>query len=154
LMRWGNYDVKNGTRWVASEVPSGLSQFANPVPSSQTLPVSFYLSAKPSWWGTMPWPAIGSDVTGGMDATGHVYANPAQACYNKTSKDSAGILIFNADNCYQFTPSSTPPAPPTPPPPPISSNTLNTSAASLEFNQATNGPASAAQTINVTSSGA
>jgi hypothetical protein len=102
LMRWGNYDTVTGTvRFVSSEVPSGLSLCANPVPSTQTLPASFFLFAKPSWWGTMPWPAIGPDVTGGSGPGGHSYAIPAQMCYNSTPKDSSGVLIFNADKCYQ-----------------------------------------------------
>jgi hypothetical protein len=110
LMRWGNFDVVNAAaQWNSAEVPSGLSQYANPVPASHTLPASFYLSAKPSWWGTMPWPDIGPDVSGGSDSTGHVFANPAQACFNSTSKDANGILIFNANNCY---PPGTRPLPP------------------------------------------
>jgi len=56
----------------------------------------------------MPWPAIGPDVTGGQDPSGHVYANPAQVCYNNTPKDSNGILIFNADKCYKQSPSAPP----------------------------------------------
>jgi hypothetical protein len=72
LMRWGNYDtVTNTARWNASEVPTGLSKYANAVPASQTLPASFYLSAKPAWWGAVPWPAIGPDVTGGSGPGGH-----------------------------------------------------------------------------------
>jgi len=100
LMRWGNYDVVSASaRWVAAEVPSGLSQFSNAVPSGQTLPASLYLSAKPSFWGTMPWPAIGPDVTGGQDSTGHAYKIPALLCYENTSKTN-GILNFNGANCY------------------------------------------------------
>ena len=111
LMRWGNYDTVNaGARFVASEVPSGLSLYANPVPSSQTLPASFYLPAQPAFWatafGTPPWPAIGPDVTGGNVANvgGHAYMIPAQLCYNNTANDSAygtsNIRLFNANNCY------------------------------------------------------
>jgi hypothetical protein len=113
LMRWGNYDTVTGTtRFLASEVPSGLSQFANPLPANNNLPASFYLSAKPFWWGTLPWPAIGPDVTGGNIANvgGHAYTIPAQACYDSTTKGSNGILIFNADRCYDQVPR---PAPPT-----------------------------------------
>src|SRR5207249_10719266 len=41
LFRWGNYDtVTGGAQWNASEVPSALSQFANPLPTSQLLPAS------------------------------------------------------------------------------------------------------------------
>jgi len=114
LMRWGNYDVVTGTsRFVSSEVPSGLSgsqaAFANPVPGSQTLPASFYLSSQPSWWPlSKVWPSIGPDVSGGNVkyctggtytgtyvlssgqcpsgtattlAAGHIVSNPAMDCY-------------------------------------------------------------------------
>lgn len=111
LMRWGNYDtVNNANRFDSAEVPDGLSLYANPVPADQQLPASFYLSAKPSWWGSIPWPAVGPDVTGGnvgqcsggtmnMNAAlnvsqctgggsltasvsgGRVNANPAMRCY-------------------------------------------------------------------------
>lgn len=66
-MRWGNYDTVNGAnRFVSSEVPSGLSPYGNAVPASQTLPASFYYSARPSWWPSgKAWPPIGPDVTGG-----------------------------------------------------------------------------------------
>jgi hypothetical protein len=115
LMRWGNYDVVTGAvRWDPSEVPSSLTQYPNPVPSSQSLPTSFFLSSRPSWWstpwGTPPWPAIGPDVTGGSGPGGHAYDIPAKLCYNNTSKDSNGILNFNANNCYTSSPA---PAAPT-----------------------------------------
>lgn len=115
LMRWGNYDTVTGAaQWKPSEVPSGLSLYANPVPSSQSLPPSFYLSSKPSWWGTPwgnpPWPPIGPDVTGGNGPGGHSYDIPARLCYDHTSKDSSGILNFNADSCYTSSPA---PAAPT-----------------------------------------
>jgi hypothetical protein len=101
LMRWGNYDTVNGTaQWNPNEVPQALNQFANPLPSNHNLPASFYLSSKPGWWGTMPWPAIGPDVSGGSDPSGHVYLNPAQTCYhNGTFTD--GVLNFDASNCYR-----------------------------------------------------
>jgi len=101
LMRWGNYDTVTGAvRWNSSEVPNGLAQYSNPLPGNQTLPASLYLSSKPSWWGTMPWPGVGPDVTGGPGPAGHAYSNPAQVCYNNTPKDSKGILVFNPTNCY------------------------------------------------------
>ena len=114
LMRWGNYDIiNNAARFVPSEVPSGLSgaqaPFANPVPSSNSLPPSFYTSSKPSWWTAgKPWPSVGPDVTGGNVmycvggtntgtyvlssgqcsggtattlAAGHIISNPAMDCY-------------------------------------------------------------------------
>lgn len=109
MFRWGNYDVVNGSsQFNNSEVPSGISVYPNSIPGSHTLPPSFYLASKPSWWGSMPWPAIGPDVTGGNlgqcsggtfskvaalttahcggsalvgALNGHVNANPAMACY-------------------------------------------------------------------------
>jgi hypothetical protein len=104
LMRWGNYDVVTASaRWDPSEVPSGISPYGNAVPPNNTLPSSFFLSARPTWWttrwSTPPWPAIGPDVTGGPGPGGHAHAIPAQLCYNNTSSTS-GILNFSAANCY------------------------------------------------------
>ena len=120
LMRWGNYDiVNNAVRFVSSEIPSSLSQFANSVPASQTLPASFYLSARPGWfvtpWGTPPWPAVGPDVTGGNIANvgGHAYMIPAELCYTNLTKDSNGILNFSAATCYGSSTTPTAPAAPT-----------------------------------------
>jgi hypothetical protein len=71
---------------------------------SHALPASFYLSGKPEWWGTMPFPATGPDVRGGTGPGGHSYGNPAQACYFHVMGGSDGgagePLIFNADRCY------------------------------------------------------
>jgi len=100
LLRWGNYDTATGTsRFVAAEVPSGLSVAANPVPSNNTLPNSFYLPGKPAWFGSTTWPPIGPDVTGGPGPGGHAYKIPAHVCYDNSSKTN-GILNFDANNCY------------------------------------------------------
>ncbi len=97
----GNYANAGGTiTW-----NSGLS--------SHTLPASFYRSGKPSWWGSMPWPAIGPDVAGGQGAGGHAYKIPAQVCYESASKDSSGIAKFNPDSCYAGGGTVTTVAPPT-----------------------------------------
>lgn len=118
LMRWGNYDTVNAAvRWVSSEVPSSDPYYPNPVPSSETLPASFYYTSQPSWWGTMPWPAVGPDVTGGTIANvgGHVYLNPAANCYlnilGGATNGSSGVLSFNASTCYST--SGVAPNPPT-----------------------------------------
>jgi hypothetical protein len=101
LLRWGNYDTVTQTpRFVASEVPSTLAAYSNPVPASTTLPASFYLAAKPAWWGSMPWPAAGPDVTGGPGPGGHSYKIPAHVCYDNSPKNSSGVLTFNAATCY------------------------------------------------------
>lgn len=86
LTRWGNYDVVTGAnRFCAtghtgfsttcgsvSEVPTGLSVFPNSIPTlgdtvagQSVMPPSFYLASKPGWFNSIPWPAIGPDVTGG-----------------------------------------------------------------------------------------
>lgn len=75
FLRWGNYTVvpqasdtpaNSGVRFVASEVPSAITNFSSPVPTSTALPPSFYLSAEPTWWpASTPWPPIGPDVTNG-----------------------------------------------------------------------------------------
>jgi hypothetical protein len=84
---------------------SGTTTWATGV--TQTLPASFYLSSKPSWWGSMAYPATGPDVTGGTGPGGHSYGNPAQACYFKVMGGSdggaGGPLTFNASTCYGTT---------------------------------------------------
>jgi len=124
VVRWGNYDVVNGAaQFNCSEVDSvGAVTFsnANACPATNTLPISFYLSSRPSWfttpWGTPPWPPIGPDVTGGISSSlasdpdglgGHTYRIPAQLCYLNSPIDSAypgandrGVLLFNANMCY------------------------------------------------------
>jgi hypothetical protein len=102
LLRWGNYDTVTGTaRFSATEVPSSLTAFANPVPVNRNLPASLYLRNKPSWWGSVRWPAIGPDVNNGFGPGGHVYKNPAHLCYDSTPQVD-GILSFNPANCYPF----------------------------------------------------
>ena len=107
MLRWGNYDtVNNATRFLTSEVPSILTQFLNLVPLTQALPSSFYLSAKPAWFGSVAWPPIGPDVTGGniLNLAGHANLNPAGACYTNIMKGPASgtgsPLSFNAATCY------------------------------------------------------
>jgi hypothetical protein len=113
FMRWGNYDTVTGTaRFLSSEVPSGITNFPNPVPASQTLPASFYLANKPSWWnspsGAPPYPAVGPDVSGGnvTGYAGHVYRIPARLCFESLSNDPAyaglnpPVKTFNAGSCY------------------------------------------------------
>jgi hypothetical protein len=134
LMRWGNYDVVSGAvRWCGnssspgwattcgsvSEVPMGLSKYANAVPATTALPASFYLSAKPAWWPSgKAWPPIGPDVTGGNspNAGGHAYTIPAEDCYlnvmGGAPSGTGGVLTFSASRCYS-TASATLPMPPT-----------------------------------------
>jgi hypothetical protein len=82
--------------------PSGMTTWSGSV--TQALPASFYLSSKPSWFGSVPFPAIGPDVSGGLDnAFGHAYAIPAEICYEQVMGGTDGTgspLRFNADVCY------------------------------------------------------
>jgi hypothetical protein len=145
-MLWGNYDVvTNAVRWCGdstntgwtttcastSEVPTGIGTYANAVPSTQTLPASFYYSSKPSWWpSSKAWPPIGPDVTGGtlyqstgsatwvsMSIGGHAYSIPAADCYKNVmggSADGLGpVLSFNESSCYGATQVTAPPSAPT-----------------------------------------
>ena len=87
----GNFsNIGSSTTWVGNAVLS--------------LPTSFYLSGKPSWWGSLPYPATGPDVSGGNGPGGHSYGNPAQACYfnvmGGTDGGAGGPLNFNASTCY------------------------------------------------------
>jgi hypothetical protein len=114
LMRWGNFDcVTNSNRFVSAEVPSGLpglqGPYANPVPSTLTLPASFYLTSKPSWWPSgKAWPAVGPDVSGGNvkycsggSQTGTYVTGSAQ-CPGGTATVLAGGRIQSnpAMDCY------------------------------------------------------
>lgn len=85
IMRWGNYDtVSNANRFVSAEVPSGITPYGNAVPVNNTLPPSFYLTARPPFWGNIiPWPSNGPDLSGGniANVAGHASNNPAANCY-------------------------------------------------------------------------
>jgi hypothetical protein len=83
---------------------------------TQTLPASFYLPGRPFWWGnSIPFPAIGPDVTGGTGPAGHVNMIPAQVCYYNVMGGAEGgagsPFRFNANSCYPGQPSGTTPAP-------------------------------------------
>jgi hypothetical protein len=143
LFRWGNWDEitstspttngdQTGTRWCgnssntgwstrcasSSEVPSGIANFSNPIPSTESLPASLYYTARPAWWpGTKPWPAIGPDVSGGNipNLGGHAFMNPAADCYFNVMGGPTGgggsALSFNAAACYPTSSASAPSAP-------------------------------------------
>jgi hypothetical protein len=119
LLRWGNWDAVNGSaQWNAGEIPSGLAKYANPVPSTQTLPASLYLPSKPAFFGTTHWPAIGPDVSGGdvANVAGHVYKIPARQCFENVMHGTFGDTsprTFNAGTCYGTTTTAKPPTAPT-----------------------------------------
>lgn len=72
--------------------------------AARRLPDSFYMEGKPEWWGPMPFPAIGPDVTSGGGPGGHVFGNPARHCYLQIMGGSEGgagsPLAFSAERCY------------------------------------------------------
>ena len=108
LVRWGNYDTASSTaKFDATEVPSALTPYGNPLPASHALPASFYRSSKPAFWpASKPWPAIGPDVTTGAVAglAGHVNTIPAEDCYlhmmGGPADGSGAVLTFDAASCY------------------------------------------------------
>lgn len=114
MFRWGNYDtVKNAATFDSSEVPSSLPLYSNPVPSSNALPASLYLPGKPSWFGSVPYPAIGPDVTGGEGPGGRSFGIPARGCFDRSAKQADGSLVFSAQQCYGSAVELTPPGAPT-----------------------------------------
>jgi hypothetical protein len=111
LMRCGNYDTVNGAvRWNSAECEpvaagSGVTAIAaNAIPPTEKLPPSFYLSSQPAWWpSSVPFPAIGPDVTGGTGPGGMAYNIPAANCYTSlggSSYGAGGPLAFDGGNCY------------------------------------------------------
>jgi hypothetical protein len=115
MFRWGNYDtVNNSNRFLASEVPTGDPRYPVNVPATQTLPTSLYTNTKPAWFGTVAWPPIGPDVTGGTVSGYGGRANkiPARVCRERLA--NANGSDFNAATCYQAVGGdTTPPAVPT-----------------------------------------
>jgi hypothetical protein len=83
---------------------------------AHSLPVSFFFSSKPSFWGSQPWPPIGPDVTGGNITGVGGYANsiPAMDCFNSvTSNGTTNVTTFNEATCYGGTLGPPVPAPST-----------------------------------------
>jgi hypothetical protein len=106
-MLWGNYAAAGASpRWLPSEVPTNDPVFPNTLPASQTLPASFYYTARPSWWPTSKaWPPIGPDVTGGTNLAGHAYTLPAGDCFTAAGGNMAN---FKPATCYASGSSSVP----------------------------------------------
>ena len=133
-MYWGNYDVVSGVRWCGnssdtgwsatcsstSEIPTGISPYPNSVPTlgdtgagQNTMPASFYLSSKPAWFGSVPWPPIGPDVssgnvgqcTGTLNKPGEYAGVPATSSSQCTGTSLAAawgghVNATPALNCY------------------------------------------------------
>ncbi|MFZ0962490.1 MAG: hypothetical protein WAO35_16460 [Terriglobia bacterium] len=132
MFRWGNFDTAtNAVRWCGnssdpgwsttcgstSEVPTGDAYYPNTVPSSTSLPQSFYLSLKPSWVpSSASWPLIGPDVTAGsiLQCTSGTYMNSkvlsSTQCAGGTSTAviSTYVQANPAMQCYLNTMGGTP----------------------------------------------
>lgn len=87
-----------GTVTNSAEVPTGISNYPQTfVPSSCTsMPSSLFRSSKPSYFGSVTWPAIGVDVssgnatnTGTTPTGGHANKIPARVCYEAATNDGA-----------------------------------------------------------------
>jgi hypothetical protein len=77
LLRHGNYDYENAeTLW-------------DPSIADQVLPPSLYLDETPSWWGSSPWPVIGSDLSPMVSTI------PAEQCYASMQGG-----VFDPQACY------------------------------------------------------
>jgi hypothetical protein len=134
-MKWGNWDAAtylsngntNGIRYctgsgagnpacLASETASSDPTFPALASPGTTFPASFYLAAKPAWFGSAPWPAIGPEVTCSTNcvsnAANHANKIPARLCYEASEKDSNGNLTsFDPSTCYASTGAAALPAP-------------------------------------------
>jgi hypothetical protein len=105
-MRWGNYDTKNdAVQWTSGEVPSTDPNYPNAVPSSQTVPNSYYLSAKPAFYGSNNWPSIGPEISDGTISgyNGHIRRIPARICFEDVMAGAFGDTTpktFNRTTCY------------------------------------------------------
>jgi hypothetical protein len=89
MLRGGNWDCVTNTVVWNNNVPTG--SLASTYLAQQALPASFYQTAKPSWFGSVPWPPI--------DPAASVKVNeiPAQLCYGNTVAQG---LAFNPNACY------------------------------------------------------
>jgi hypothetical protein len=91
-MREGNWDTfNNSAQFNPSEYGSAAPVYPGLTSPSTTFPASFYLSSKPAWFGSIPWPAIGPDVSGGNvgQCTGTV----------NTPGQFAGVAAISSSQC-------------------------------------------------------
>lgn len=103
-VRWGNYDLFNNaalfctgngnptSACVEDERAASAPAYPGLSNPSTTLPASFYMTSKPSWWPTaIPYPAVGPDVSGGnLGQCNGTLDTPGK--YN-------GLLVTNSAQC-------------------------------------------------------
>ncbi|HTY84386.1 MAG TPA: hypothetical protein VMB19_09210 [Silvibacterium sp.] len=77
MLRWGNWDVVNKAALFCTGVGKPIAAcpeddrgasaptYPGLTSPTTTIPSSFYLNGKPSWFGSIPFPPIGPDVSGG-----------------------------------------------------------------------------------------
>jgi hypothetical protein len=108
LLRWGNYDTATKeVGWNDSEIPDssnwancgpGVYVNCNSVPSSETLPASFYLSSQPTFWqttwGTPPWPGIGPDVSNAPNAGGSTWDGVSSSATTPYPLDGVSSMSY------------------------------------------------------------
>jgi hypothetical protein len=124
VMIWGNWDADtyaangnaNGVRYctangagnaacTGNERATADPTFPGLTSPRTTFPASLYRTAKPGWFGTVPWPAAGPDVTCTANcvpnAANKANKIPARLCYESSSKDGNGYLTaYDAQACY------------------------------------------------------
>src|ERR1700677_1009860 len=93
----GTWALDSATSYTTAFLHGNYGNISNAIVWSgsvtHTLPASFYLGSKPSWWGSLPYPSIGPDVTSLSGPGGHVSltaGNPAQNCYISAMGGSDG----------------------------------------------------------------
>ena len=99
-MCWANWDVVHSSaQFNSSEVPTSANSYPNSVPTSCTAsascPASLYLPSKPGWWtGSVPYPAIGYDVSSG---------NVGQCAGTLGATSQAGLPATSSSQCSSGT---------------------------------------------------
>lgn len=93
---WGNYTTTGGTQFNSSEVPTSDATLPQTVPPDNNLPNSMYYTSRPGFFtisgiGTIAWPPIGPDVTGGDFEGGRAYKIPAQRVFESVSGNVANF---------------------------------------------------------------
>ncbi|MEK7635598.1 MAG: glycosyl hydrolase family 28-related protein [Patescibacteria group bacterium] len=101
MLRHMNYDYFTNTTKICNDAGEPGCQGGT---ANQTLPSSLYLSSKPSWWGSQPWPPIGPDVAGyaasipAKDRFLNVSNPPVTyQCSDGTDNDSDGLTDYPSD---------------------------------------------------------